>query len=396
MDILELGGVGVRSWAEKNSIEPEALQQLDALARLPVVDAPIAVMPDVHLGKGATVGSVVPTRAAIIPAAVGVDIGCGMCAVPLSLYAKDLPDTLRTIRLQIERDVPVGRNMHRPDRFPEAVAQTLEPGLQKIAERAPKIRGKGRKKREWALQLGTLGGGNHFIELCLDESDRLWIMLHSGSRGIGHAIGEYYIERAKEYVLREGIELPDMALAWLPESEEIFPDYWEALSWAQTYAAANRQAMLDAVIGALRRHLPPFVVGDAVINCHHNYVAREQHDGRELYITRKGAIRARAGDLGIIPGSMGTRSYIVRGRGEAASYCSCAHGAGRRMSRSEARRQFHEEDIEMQTSGVECRKDAGIIDELPGAYKDIDAVMAQQTDLVEVLHTLKQILCVKG
>jgi len=396
MEILNYGGVPIHLWADSATVEPKALQQLSNISRLPVMAGPIAVMPDVHLGKGATVGSVIPTEFAIVPASVGVDLGCGMCAVELSLTAKDLPDSLKAIRAQIERDVPVGQGMHDASRYHSALASQLESGFDALMERAPDLLTRRKTKDAWALQIGTLGGGNHFIELCLDEADRVWVMLHSGSRGIGNAIGEYYIGKAREYIERLGYDLPDRDLAWLPESEPLFHDYWAALSWAQEYAAVNRQAMLDDVLKGIQRYLPPFHAAQMVINCHHNYVAREEHDGRMLYVTRKGAIRAKVGDWGIIPGSMGTRSYIVRGKGNKDAYCSCSHGAGRVMSRGAAKRQFSEADIAVQTAGVECRKDPGILDELPGAYKDIDAVMAQQTDLVEVVHTLKQVLCVKG
>ena len=377
MEILNYGGVPIHLWTNAESVEAQALQQLGAISRLPVVADHIAVMPDVHLGKGATVGSVIPTQSAIVPASVGVDIGCGMCAVQLSLTAKDLPDHLKAIRTQIERDVPVGQAMHEEHRYPAALVSRLAPGFDALVERAPDLLAHRKVQNAWALQVGTLGGGNHFIELCLDEQDRVWVMLHSGSRGIGNAIGEYYIGKAREYIERLGYRLPDKDLAWLPESEPLFQDYWNALSWAQEYAAINRQAMLDAVLKGLRQHLPPF-------------------QATRLYVTRKGAIRAQVGDWGIIPGSMGTRSYIVRGKGNQDAYCSCSHGAGRVMSRGEAKRHFSEADVEAQTAGVECRKDAGVIDEIPGAYKDIDVVMAQQSDLVEIAHTLKQVLCVKG
>ncbi len=402
MEILNHGGVPIHLWADVGAVEPQALQQLGNISRLPVVVDHIAVMPDVHLGKGATVGSVIPTESAIVPASVGVDIGCGMCAVQLSLTAGDLPDSLKAIRAQIERDVPVGQGMHDGSGYHGPLASRLEPGFDALMQRAPDLLDRRKSKDAWAFQIGTLGGGNHFIELCLDERDGVWLMLHSGSRGIGNAIGEYYISKARDYIERLGYGLPDKDLAWLPEAEPgqganpIFADYWHALSWAQEYAAINRQAMLDDVLKGIRRYLPPFRMVNMLINCHHNYVAREEHHGRALYITRKGAIRAREGDWGIIPGSMGTRSYIVRGKGNEDAWCSCSHGAGRVMSRSEAKRQFSEADIAGQTAGVECRKDAGIIDELPGAYKDIDAVMAQQSDLVEIVHTLKQVLCVKG
>jgi len=391
---LTKGKSPVLVWTDE--VESSALEQLKRMADLPVVHGHIAVMPDVHMGKGATVGSVIPTRAAIIPAAVGVDIGCGMCAVRTSLSAAQLPESLRQVRNQIERDVPVGFGMHSNRRVRFESASIVEPGLKEILDRHPGITSKSPKKDSWARQIGTLGGGNHFIEICLDEEDRVWIMLHSGSRGIGNKIGQYFISKAKEVIATADVHLPDRDLAYLTEGSGLFADYWFALNWAQEYAARNRQEMLDIVIEALGRTLPPFKLEDAAINCHHNYTASEIHDGTEIYVTRKGAIRAGAGELGIIPGSMGARSYIVRGKGNAKSFCSCAHGAGRRMSRTAARKQFSREDLVDQTEGVECRKDKGVIDEIPGAYKDIDQVMENQVDLVETVHTLKQVLCVKG
>ena len=391
---LTRGKSPVLVWTDE--VESAALDQLRNVADLPIIHGHIAVMPDVHLGKGATVGSVIPTRKAIIPAAVGVDIGCGMCALRTSLHANQLPESLRRVRNQIERDVPVGFNMHSNRRARFKAASQVEPGLKEILDRHPGIASKRQNKDSWARQIGTLGGGNHFIELCLDEADRVWIMLHSGSRGIGNKIGQYFIEKAKESIARTDLSLPDRDLGYLVEGTGLFSDYWQALSWAQDYAARNRQEMLDIVIEALGRTLPAFELEDAAINCHHNYATRETHDGTEVYVTRKGAIRAGDGELGIIPGSMGARSYIVRGKGNEKSYCSCAHGAGRRMSRTAARRQFSREDLIDQTMGVECRKDKGVIDEIPGAYKDIDQVMENQTDLVDTVHTLKQVLCVKG
>jgi tRNA-splicing ligase RtcB len=384
-------------------IEPEALQQLRNVTRLPVVGPYLAVMPDVHWGIGATVGSVVPTERAIVPAAVGVDIGCGMMAVRTSLTAADLPDDLRALRTAIEKAVPHGRTDGggRNDRGawsspPGAVVEAwkrLAPGHARIVERHSKI-GAARTSE----QLGTLGTGNHFIELCLDEEQRLWALLHSGSRGVGNKIGTYFIEKAKEDMQRSLGSLPDKDLAYLEEGAKHFDDYVHAVGWAQDFARTNRTLMMTAVLDALRGSgfLPAFQSGELAVNCHHNYVQRERHHGKDLWITRKGAVRAGKGEYGIIPGSMGARSYIVRGLGNPASFESCSHGAGRRMSRGEAKRRFTTADHAEATRGVECRKDKDVIDETPGAYKDIDAVMRAQQDLVEIAHTLKQVVCVKG
>ncbi len=377
-----------------DAVEPQARQQLVNISRLPIVHHHVAAMPDVHLGIGATVGSVIPTKRAIIPAAVGVDIGCGMMATRLSLSSGDLDERkLKGAFNQISRDVPVGFEAH--DEPLADAARPFQRGLTKILESHPDIR-KRKKNLNWAHQLGTLGGGNHFIEVCLDESGGVWVMLHSGSRGTGNAIGSYFIELAKKDALKNNVHLPDADLAYFPEGARHFEDYVEAVGWAQDYARANREAMMDLVIEAMRRHLPAFEVTGAAVNCHHNYVERETHYGESVWLTRKGAIRARQGELGIIPGSMGTRSYIVRGKGSAESFDSCAHGAGRRMSRTAAQKQFTVENLIEQTSGVICRKDRGVLDEIPGAYKNIDEVMANQSDLVDVVHTLKQVLCVKG
>jgi tRNA-splicing ligase RtcB len=375
-------------------IEPAARQQLVNISRLPIVHHHVAAMPDVHLGIGATVGSVIPTRKAIIPAAVGVDIGCGMMAARLSLSGRDLDEkSLKRVFGQISRDVPVGFGQHAGGRD---AARPFGKGLAKIMDKHPGIGKRVGRNSHWAQQLGTLGGGNHFIEVCLDESDRAWVMLHSGSRGIGNAIGGYFIELARRDAERNQMRLPDRDLAYFPEGAQHFDDYVEAVGWAQDYARANREEMMDLVLDALHRHLPAFDVTDEAVNCHHNYVEREEHYGEKVWLTRKGAIRARAGELGIIPGSMGARSYIVRGKGAAESFHSCAHGAGRRMSRNAAQKQFTVRDLEEQTQGVVCRKDKGVIDEIPGAYKNIDEVMENQSDLVDVVHTLKQVVCVKG
>jgi tRNA-splicing ligase RtcB len=396
---IEKGRVPVHVWTE--DIEHEALQQLINVAELPIVHSHVAAMPDVHAGIGATVGSVIPTKDAIIPAAVGVDIGCGMNAVRLTLRADQLPDSLARVRSAIEAAVPVGFEQHDYDRVRgSAQARAARPfadRLDRIVEKHPGVAKMQRHfERTWISQLGSLGGGNHFIELCLDEAGAVWVMLHSGSRGIGNVLGRYFIAAARKDMERHQMRLPDRDLAYFSEGSTLFDDYVEAVEWAQDYAAANRKQMMLLILGAIAPHLPPFQSAGEAINCHHNYVAQEEHFGARVFVTRKGAISARTGELGIIPGSMGAKSYIVRGRGNPESFHSCSHGAGRRMSRTEAKRRFNRFDLAAQTEGVECRKDGGVIDEIPGAYKDIDQVMANQTDLVEVVHTLKQVLCVKG
>ncbi len=391
-----------RLWTGDLDIEPDALEQIRQVSELPILAGPVAVMPDVHLGKGATVGTVIPTRAAIVPAAVGVDIGCGMLAVRTDLAASDLPQTLERVRAQIERDVPVGFEFHRDPLEPEGGEGTrLERRMKDLESRYRKLRilsrlGRFDEARMWR-QLGSLGGGNHFIELCLDTEGGVWILLHSGSRNVGKTIGETAMEMAKRVAREVDRDLPNRDLAWLDEGSPEFEAYVEALTWAQEYAALNRDLMLNLVHRALEKALGRRVrfVGEAT-NCHHNYARLEEHFGERVWVTRKGAVSARAGELGIIPGSMGARSFIVRGKGNAASYCSCSHGAGRVMSRSRAKKLFTREDLAAQTAGIECRKDAAVIDEIPAAYKDIDRVMAAQSDLVEVVATLKQVLCVKG
>ena len=393
--VIEEGRVPVRVYTD--DVEASARQQLVNLSQLPIIHHHVAAMPDVHAGIGATVGSVIATRRAIIPAAVGVDIGCGMMAARTSLTAGDLDEKrLKRVFDQISRDVPLGREQHPESRALTAAAKPHERGLRKILHAHPQLEKRFPRTHNWVYQMGSLGGGNHFIEMCLDEANRVWTMLHSGSRGIGNAIGTYFIELARRDAERQQLHLPDRDLAYFQEGAEHFDDYVEAVGWAQGYAAANRDAMLELVLEAMRRHLPAFEVTDEAVNCHHNYVEREQHYGAEVWVTRKGAIRARRGDLGIIPGSMGARSYIVRGKGSEESFQSCAHGAGRRMSRTQAQKKFTRQDLAEQTAGVVCRKDSGVIDEIPGAYKSIDEVMANQTDLVEVVHTLKQVVCVKG
>ena len=396
-------GVPIKAWTRGVPVEPEAKQQLMNIASLPFIYRWIAAMPDVHLGKGATVGSVIPTKQAIIPAAVGVDIGCGMMAARTSLSATDLPDDLHPLRTVIERAVPHGRtdNGGRNDRGAwrtppsrqNEVWSKLEPVYRALAAKHPRL-GKGNDLNH----LGTLGTGNHFIEIDLDEEDRVWIMLHSGSRGVGNRIGQFFIELAKQDMRKHFINLPDQDLAYLPEGTEHFDDYVAAVHWAQSYAMANRELMMEAILGALHASelLPPFRADEEVVNCHHNYVAVEEHYGQQVFVTRKGAVRAGKGDMGIIPGSMGAKSFIVRGKGNPESFESCSHGAGRAMSRTEAKRRFTVEDHVRATEGIECRKDKDVIDETPAAYKSIDAVMAAQSDLVEVAHTLRQIVVVKG
>lgn len=393
-------------WTGDMEVEQEALNQLRNISVLPIVDGHIAVMPDVHMGKGATVGSVIPLRNAVIPSAVGVDIGCGMIAVQLSLKASDLPDDLKAIRSQIERDVPVGFNYHR--REINTNGKGLE-GMRIQRERDSllskfeglRIMSRINSKRPFdeqrmVQQIGTLGGGNHFIELCLDTEQNVWVMLHSGSRNVGKTIGEAATTFAKEEAYARGVTLNDMDLAWLEEGTDLFNEYVEAMSWAQGYAQLNRDLMMLLVLDALKRHLKPFTLVNDAVNIHHNYLSREEHYGRSMWITRKGAVSARKGQMGIIPGSMGAKSFIVCGKGHEASYCSCSHGAGRRLSRTKAKKQISMEEFAKQTEGVECRKDEGVLDEAPGAYKDIQAVMDAQADLVEVKATLKQILCIKG
>ena len=387
--------VPVKIWTD--DVDERSKAQLANIASLPFIHHHVAAMPDVHLGIGATIGSVIATHKAIIPAAVGVDLGCGMVAARLSLTANELDEkALKKVFDQISRDVPVGRAQHDDNRVLVDAALPFEPGLKSLTERHPQLLKAFGKFSKWTNQMGTLGGGNHFIEVCLDEDGCVWVMLHSGSRGIGNAIASYFIELARKDMERWMIQLPDRDLAYFAEGTEYFYDYVEAVHWAQEYAMQNRQSMLELVLDALKRHLPSFTVTTEAVNCHHNYVAKEHHYGADVLVTRKGAIRAREGDLGIVPGSMGARSFIVRGKGNPESFCSSAHGAGRRMSRTAAEKQFTEADMALQTQGVICRKDKGVIDEIPGAYKDIDAVMANQSDLTEILHTLKQVVCVKG
>jgi tRNA-splicing ligase RtcB len=395
------GGRHVKMWTRGVPVDEGAKAQLANIARMPFVHSHLAVMPDVHLGKGATVGSVIATQGAIIPAAVGVDIGCGMMAVQTSLKAKDLPESLAALRARIERAVPHGSSKVRGryDRgswgnTPDSVRTrwgTLAQRHEAIIAKYPRL-----ESKEPHKQLGTLGGGNHFIEVCLDTEQTVWVMLHSGSRGIGNMIGQLFIALAQKDMKKHFINLPDRDLAYLVEGTEHFDDYVEAMTWAQDYAAENRRAMMDSVLRVMREELRPFQLGEVAVNCHHNYCTRERHFDADLIVTRKGAVSAKKGELGIIPGSMGARSFIVRGLGNAESFESCSHGAGRVMSRTAAQKRFTVADHVAATEGVECRKDKDVIDETPAAYKDIDAVMSAQRDLVEIAYTLKQVLCVKG
>jgi tRNA-splicing ligase RtcB len=394
----------IKAWTHGVQVEDAAKQQLLNLANMPFIYSHVAGMPDVHWGMGATVGSVIATKGAIIPAAVGVDIGCGMAAQRTTLTATDLPDNLHALRCAIEVRIPHGRteNGGRGDRgawgeAPEGNYKRLAPllpGLKAITDKHPKI---AQAAERTPLHAGTLGTGNHFVEICLDEEQRVWVMLHSGSRGIGNRIGSYFIEAAKKEMERWFIVLPDKDLAYIPQGSEMFNDYFDAVSWAQSYARMNRDLMMDAALLALSEAVPKTFTCDCeAVNCHHNYVSWERHFGENVMLTRKGAVDAHEGVLGIIPGSMGAKSFIVRGKGNRESFCSCSHGAGRAMSRTEAKKRFTLEDHALATAGVECRKDREVLDETPAAYKSIDAVMAAQSSLVDIVHTLKQVVCVKG
>lgn len=401
--ITEQNRTVVKSWTRGVTFDDSAREQVRNLASMPFIHKHIAIMPDVHLGKGATIGSVIPTIGAVIPAAVGVDLGCGMMAVKTSLDANDLPDSLTHLRHEIEKNVPHGRsaNIKRGrdkgswGNLPDDVVQAWLPlsnDFDRLCEKHPML-----MDTNNIQHLGTLGTGNHFIELCLDESDSVWVMLHSGSRGVGNRIGSEFIAKAKKDMERWFVHLPDKDLAYIPEGSEHFDDYIAAVSWAQRFARVNRHVMMNRTLTALQKIIDkPFSAEQEAVNCHHNYINREHHFGSDVWVTRKGAVSARLGEMGIIPGSMGARSFIVRGLGNAESFCSCSHGAGRVMSREEAKRRVSMEEHLTATEGVECRKDKSVIDETPAAYKDIDKVMAAQSDLVEIVHTLKQVVCVKG
>jgi tRNA-splicing ligase RtcB len=400
--------VDVKMWTKHVPVESAAIDQLRSITSLPFVFKHVAAMPDVHVGTGSTVGTVLATKSAVIPAAVGVDIGCGMIACRTSLKAEDLPDDLRKLRKEIELMVPVGFDQHDIARLNQTGHQDtrqvlnnqwkqLSKKLDELTLKHPALEKMAGKSEDKAYrQLGSLGGGNHFIEICLDENQDVWIMLHSGSRGMGNIIGRYFIEIAQKDMTRQQVNLPHRDLAYLQEGSQSYDDYIEAVEWAQEYAKRNRDVMLTLVITAMTRHLPKFTITKEAVNSHHNYISHETHYGEEVIITRKGAVSAQFGQLGIIPGSMGAKSFIVRGLGNSESFCSCSHGAGRVMSRTAAKKQISIDDHIKATEGVECRKDADMIDESPAAYKDIDAVMQSQEDLVEIVHTLKQVLCCKG
>jgi tRNA-splicing ligase RtcB len=405
-DVLNIeGGRPVKMWTKGVPVEDDAKRQLTNTAKMPFIYKHIAVMPDVHLGKGSTIGSVIPTLGAVIPAAVGVDIGCGMMAAKTTLSANDLPDNLGPLRSAIEKSIPhgmspktrgfKGRDKGSWETPPQPVDNAwlnLKDEFDVICQKTPKLKNTNNYKH-----LGTLGTGNHFIEICVDEQNFVWFMLHSGSRGVGNAIGSHFIELAKQDMRTHFVNLPEQDLAYLPEGTRHYDDYVEAVGWAQKFARMNREVMMQNLIAAVRTVITkPFETYVEAVNCHHNYVQKENHFGKDVLVTRKGAVSARAGELGIIPGSMGAKSYIVRGKGNPESFHSCSHGAGRTMSRTEAKRRFTVDDQVKATAGVECRKDADVIDEIPMAYKDIDAVMEAQRELVDVVHTLKQVVCVKG
>ena len=402
-ELMGVGQVPIKAWTKGVPFEDKARAQLANISQLPFIHKWIAAMPDVHVGKGATVGSVIPTMGAVIPAAVGVDIGCGMMAVKTNLTAIDLPDSLGPMRTAIERAVPHGRSSNRGGRdkgawhnVPNDIARQWN---SQLASGFKLLVGKHKvlAKTKNAHHLGTLGTGNHFIEICLDEHGHVWVMLHSGSRGVGSRIGLHFIELAKQDMQKQLINLPDRDLAYFPEGSNHFTDYVEAVQWAQDYARVNREAMMQRTLNAVADVLQRPVLGKMkAVNCHHNYVSREHHYGEDVLLTRKGALSAKKGQMGIIPGSMGAKSFIVRGLGNEESFCSCSHGAGRVMSRTKAKIMVSVDDHIKATEGVECRKDADIVDESPSAYKDIDAVMEAQSDLVEIVYTLKQVVCVKG
>ena len=399
--------VPVKTWTRGVPFDKNSQDQLLNLSKMPFIHKWVAVMPDVHFGRGATIGSVIPTLGAVIPAAAGVDLGCGMMAAKTTLTADDLPDNLAAMRSAIERLVPHGRIAHGSRKncgkrdtgswgeIPDDVASAWKPladGFDRLVDKHQFL-----KNTNSIRHLGTLGTGNHFIEICLDEKNAVWIMLHSGSRGVGNAIGRHFIEKAKKDMERYFIHLPDKDLAYIPEGSQSFGDYIGAVSWAQDFARINREVMMVRTIQALSEVLRiPFKADLEAVNCHHNYIRKENHYDENVWVTRKGAVSARRGEMGIIPGSMGAKSFIVRGLGNEESFCSCSHGAGRVMSRTQAKKEVSLEEHLKATEGVECRTDESVIDETPSAYKPIEKVMEAQNDLVEIVRTLKQVVCVKG
>ncbi|MEV7774108.1 RtcB family protein [Kitasatospora sp. NPDC086791] len=397
MTYTEVPGVRVpiRMWTDPATVEGQALQQLRNISSLPWLHG-LAVMPDVHLGKGATVGSVIAMKDAVCPAAVGVDIGCGMSAVKTSLTAEDLPDDLSALRSKIEQAIPVGRGLHTDPVDPAKLYGFRTAGWADFWQRFDGIAEEVKWRRERAMQqMGTLGAGNHMIELCIDTAGSVWLMLHSGSRNIGKELAEHHMGVARSLPHNQGLIDRDLAV-FLSRTPEMAA-YREDLYWAQEYAKHNRAVMMALFQDVVRREFPKAELAfEEIISCHHNYVAEERYDGVDLLVTRKGAIRAGTGEYGIIPGSMGTSSFIVRGLGNQAAFNSASHGAGRKMSRTAAKKRFTVRDLEEQTRGVECRKDGGVVDEIPGAYKSIEKVMEQQRDLVEVVAQIKQVICIKG
>jgi tRNA-splicing ligase RtcB len=405
MKIIQTDKGLIKAWIDGVPVEEEAIQQVKNLTQLPFIFKHVALMPDCHHGKGSTVGSVIATKGAIIPASVGVDLNCGIMAYQTTLNASKLPDNLFELRSEIERTIPHGRTdsggsndrgaWKNPSNFLIEKFEILQKGYDRITDKNPALE----PRKHPVLQLGTLGTGNHFIEICLDENNQVWIMLHSGSRGIGNRIGNYFISKAKEEMQKYYIDkfIPDLDLSYLVEHTEIYDEYVEAIRWAGQYATVNREIMMINTIVAMKSILKlDFSITEMAIDCHHNYAQQEHHFGSNIWVTRKGAVSARKDQFGIIPGSMGTKSFIVRGLGNPESFNSCSHGAGRVMSRTAARKLFTLEDHNRDTAGVECRRDIEVIDETPKCYKNIDDVMAAQSDLVETVHTLKQVLVVKG
>lgn len=394
MIVYNKGRHPVKAWHDGVHIDSNTIDQLTNLSDMPFIHKWVASMPDAHLGRGCAIGTVLATDKAIIPAAVGVDLGCGMQAVKTTLVASDLPEDLHDLRCDIESRVPVGKNGVK--NMPSVNSlhwNRIANQFDAICTANPEAK---LEKSNHSNHMGSLGGGNHFIELCIDENQDVWMMLHSGSRGVGNSIGRFFIEKAKEEMERFMIHLPDKDLSYLPEGSKYFNRYVQAVDWAQAFAKNNRDVMMYHALNSLREKTKPFQFDQMAIDCHHNYVQKENHYHKNVWVTRKGAVSARSGQLGIIPASMGERSMIVRGLGNEEAFCSCSHGAGRVMSRSKAKELISMEEHVASLDGVECRKDSGVLDESPRAYKDIDSVMSAQDDLVEIVHVLKQVMCIKG